>query len=105
MNPRDQFSFSDLEQWLDINRVTEIECLVRPSLGLARPATAQYGPQPGYRPSAPRTTPHDSAPYGYGRGYNDPAYLAQRHGAGDCPVVENLRKLLSTLAEKAVATP
>ena len=36
-------------------------------------------------------------------GYNDPAYLAQRHAAGDCPVVANLRKTLSGLAEAAVA--
>jgi uncharacterized protein (DUF302 family) len=36
-------------------------------------------------------------------GYNDPAYLAQRHGVGQCPVIENLRKALSGLAEAAVA--
>ena len=36
-------------------------------------------------------------------GYNDPAFLAQRHGAAACPVVENLRKALSGLAEAAVA--
>ena len=36
-------------------------------------------------------------------GYNDPAYLAQRHGAGQCPAVENLRKALGGLAESAVA--
>ena len=36
-------------------------------------------------------------------GYNDPSYLAQRHAAGDCPVVANLRKTLSGLAEAAVA--
>jgi uncharacterized protein (DUF302 family) len=36
-------------------------------------------------------------------GYNDPAFLAQRHGAPACPVVENLRKALSGLAEAAVA--
>jgi uncharacterized protein (DUF302 family) len=34
-------------------------------------------------------------------GYNDPAWLAQRHGAGACPVVENLKKALSGLAEAA----
>jgi uncharacterized protein (DUF302 family) len=34
-------------------------------------------------------------------GYNDPAWLAQRHGAASCPVVENLRKALSGLAEAA----
>jgi uncharacterized protein (DUF302 family) len=36
-------------------------------------------------------------------GYNDPAFLAQRHGVASCPVVENLRKALSGLAEAAVA--
>lgn len=36
-------------------------------------------------------------------GYNDPAYLAQRHAAGDCPVVEKLRKALADIAEAAVA--
>lgn len=36
-------------------------------------------------------------------GYNDPAYLAQRHGAAACPVVENLRKALGGLAEATVA--
>ena len=36
-------------------------------------------------------------------GYNDPAYLAQRHGAASCPVVENLRKALSSLVDTVVA--
>ncbi len=36
-------------------------------------------------------------------GYNDPAYLAQRHGAAQCPVLENLTKALSSLAGAAVA--
>jgi uncharacterized protein (DUF302 family) len=36
-------------------------------------------------------------------GYNDPAWLAQRHGAASCPVVETLRKALAGLAEVAVA--
>ena len=36
-------------------------------------------------------------------GYNDPTFLAQRHGAAACPVVENLRKALSGLAEAATA--
>jgi uncharacterized protein (DUF302 family) len=36
-------------------------------------------------------------------GYNDPAFLAQRHGAAACPAVESLRKALSGLAESAVA--
>jgi uncharacterized protein (DUF302 family) len=36
-------------------------------------------------------------------GYNDPAFLAQRHGATACPAVENLRKALAGLAEATVA--
>ncbi len=36
-------------------------------------------------------------------GYNDPAFLAQRHGVAQCPVVENLHKALAELAEAAVA--
>ena len=36
-------------------------------------------------------------------GYNDPAFLAQRHGAANCPAVENLRKALSGIADAAVA--
>ena len=36
-------------------------------------------------------------------GYNDPAFLAQRHGAPQCPVIENLSKALSSLAQAAVA--
>ncbi len=36
-------------------------------------------------------------------GYNDPAFLAQRHGASSCPAVENLRKALAGLAEATVA--
>ena len=36
-------------------------------------------------------------------GYNDPAYLAQRHGAGPCPVVEDLRKALTGLVEATLA--
>ena len=36
-------------------------------------------------------------------GYNDPAYLAQRHGVAQCPAVEGLRKALAGLAEAAVA--
>jgi uncharacterized protein (DUF302 family) len=35
--------------------------------------------------------------------YNDPRYLATRHGAGDCgPVVANLTKALAGLAQEAV---
>ena len=36
-------------------------------------------------------------------GYNDPGYVAQRHGVSACPVVENLRKALAGIAEAAVA--
>ena len=36
-------------------------------------------------------------------GYNDPAYLAQRHGAPQCAAADNMRKALSGLAEAAVA--
>jgi uncharacterized protein (DUF302 family) len=35
--------------------------------------------------------------------YNDPQYLADRHGAKDCgPVARNLRKALDSLAQEAV---
>ena len=36
-------------------------------------------------------------------GYNDPAFLARRHGVADCPAVESLSKALAGLAEGAVA--
>ncbi len=35
-------------------------------------------------------------------GYNDPAFVAQRHAAKDCPAAENLRKALSGLAQAAI---
>lgn len=35
-------------------------------------------------------------------GYNDPAFLARRHGAAECPVVGNLSKALAGIAEAAV---
>jgi uncharacterized protein (DUF302 family) len=35
-------------------------------------------------------------------GYNDPAYLGQRHGAPSCPAIENVRKALAGLAQAAV---
>ncbi len=35
-------------------------------------------------------------------GYNDPSFLAQRHGAPSCPVTETLRKALAALAQDAV---
>jgi uncharacterized protein (DUF302 family) len=34
-------------------------------------------------------------------GYNDPPYLAKRHGAGDCPVVQSLSKALAGLVQEA----
>jgi uncharacterized protein (DUF302 family) len=36
-------------------------------------------------------------------GYNDPAYLGQRHGVPQCPALQNLGKALSGIAEAAVA--
>jgi uncharacterized protein (DUF302 family) len=36
-------------------------------------------------------------------GYNDPAYLAKRHDAPQCAVVENLKKALSGVLESALA--
>ena len=36
-------------------------------------------------------------------GYNDPLFLAQRHGVAQCPVAEKLRQALAGLAEAAVA--
>jgi len=36
-------------------------------------------------------------------GYNDPAYLAQRHGIEDCAVVPNLQKALEAIADEVVA--
>ena len=36
-------------------------------------------------------------------GYNDPAYLAQRHQVSECPVVENLSNALSNLADATTA--
>src|SRR5438046_10751698 len=36
MVPRENFTFSELEQWLNERRVTEIECLVPDLTGVAR---------------------------------------------------------------------
>ena len=36
-------------------------------------------------------------------GYNDPAFIAQRHAVMTCPAIDNLRKALSGLAQAAVA--
>jgi uncharacterized protein (DUF302 family) len=35
--------------------------------------------------------------------YNDPAYVAKRHGVSQCPVVEKLSKALAGFAQDAVA--
>jgi uncharacterized protein (DUF302 family) len=35
--------------------------------------------------------------------YNDPAYLAKRHEAANCPVVENLRKALAGIGEAVIS--
>lgn len=39
----------------------------------------------------------------YWLSYNDPAYLAQRHDAAACPVVETLRKAVTGAVEQAAA--
>jgi uncharacterized protein (DUF302 family) len=36
-------------------------------------------------------------------GYNDPVFLAERHGVAQCPVAMNLRKALAGIADAAVA--
>lgn len=36
-------------------------------------------------------------------GYNDPVFLAERHGVAQCPVAMNLRKALAGIADVAVA--
>lgn len=36
-------------------------------------------------------------------GYNDPAFLGQRHSAATCPVLENLKKAQAGLADAAIA--
>ncbi|MFV8570860.1 DUF302 domain-containing protein [Marinobacter sp. SBS5] len=36
-------------------------------------------------------------------GYNDPAFIAERHGASECGVVPNMQQALSGIAEAAVA--
>jgi uncharacterized protein (DUF302 family) len=35
-------------------------------------------------------------------GYNDPAFLAKRHGTASCPAVENLQKALGSIVEAVV---
>lgn len=36
-------------------------------------------------------------------GYNDPAYLAARHGAAQCPAAVNLKKAVAAFVQEAVA--
>lgn len=36
-------------------------------------------------------------------GYNDPAFLAKRHGVPDCAAVKNLQKAMSGIAEAVIA--
>jgi uncharacterized protein (DUF302 family) len=36
-------------------------------------------------------------------GYNDPVWTVQRHGAGECPAAENVRKALAAIAGATVA--
>lgn len=36
-------------------------------------------------------------------GYNDPLWLVRRHGGGDCPAAENVRKALDAIASATVA--
>lgn len=36
-------------------------------------------------------------------GYNDPVWLVRRHGGGDCPAAENVRKALAAIADATVA--
>ncbi|MBW6509034.1 MAG: DUF302 domain-containing protein [Desulfuromonadales bacterium] len=36
--------------------------------------------------------------------YNEPGYLAARHAAGTCPVVDNLSRALNGISQKAVET-
>ena len=35
-------------------------------------------------------------------GYNDPAFLAQRHGVSQCPVVENMKKALAGFVQETI---
>jgi len=36
-------------------------------------------------------------------GYNDPVWIVHRHGGGDCPAAENVRKALAGIAAATVA--
>ena len=35
--------------------------------------------------------------------YNDPVWIVRRHGGGDCPAAENVRKALAAIAEATMA--
>jgi len=35
-------------------------------------------------------------------GYNDPEFLAQRHGVSNCPVVENMKNVLAGFAQETI---
>jgi uncharacterized protein (DUF302 family) len=35
-------------------------------------------------------------------GYNDPAFLAQRHGVSQCPIVENMKKALAGFVQETM---
>jgi uncharacterized protein (DUF302 family) len=36
-------------------------------------------------------------------GYNDPVWIVRRHGGGDCPAAQNVRKALAAIADATVA--
>ena len=36
-------------------------------------------------------------------GYNDPAFIGQRHGVPNCPVVQNMKNALAGFAQQALA--
>ena len=36
-------------------------------------------------------------------GYNDPVWIVKRHGAGDCPAADNVRRALDAIAQATVA--
>lgn len=36
-------------------------------------------------------------------GYNDPVWIVRRHGGGDCPAAENVRKALAAIAAATIA--
>ncbi len=36
-------------------------------------------------------------------GYNDPAWIVHRHGGGDCPAADNVRKALAAIVDGTVA--